>query len=158
MEKFDLAIIGAGPAGYEAADFAARHGLKTVLIEKNSLGGTCLNSGCIPTKTLLHTAEMYHEVTTQAEKIGLSYSEFSVDMMKMQQRKEKRKVKEGVALGPSPAKALIDEAIAELKGEGGFEGGAAPAAGGVAGGTPGGGSKTLKSKGIDNIDDITGDV
>lgn len=77
---------------------------------------------------------------------------------KMQERKEKRKVKEGVALGPSPAKALIDEAIAELKGEGGFEGGAAPAAGGVAGGTPGGGSKTLKSKGIDNIDDITGDV
>ena len=77
---------------------------------------------------------------------------------KMQQRKEKRKVKEGVALGPSPAKARIDEAIAELKGEGGFEGGAAPAAGGVAGGTPGGGSKTLKSKGIDNIDDITGDV
>ena len=88
MEKFDLAIIGAGPAGYEAADFAARHGLKTVLIEKNSLGGTCLNSGCIPTKTLLHTAEMYHEVTTQAEKIGLSYSDFSVDMMKMQQRKD----------------------------------------------------------------------
>lgn len=88
MEKFDLAIIGAGPAGYEAADFAARHGLKTVLIEKNSLGGTCLNSGCIPTKTLLHTAEMYHEVTTQAEKIGLNYSDFSVDMMKMKQRKD----------------------------------------------------------------------
>ena len=88
MEKFDLAIIGAGPAGYEAADFAAKNGLKTVLIEKDNLGGTCLNSGCIPTKTLLHTADLYHDVVVQAEKIGLSYSEFNYDMAKMQQRKE----------------------------------------------------------------------
>lgn len=50
MENFDLAIIGAGPAGYEAAVFAAKQGLKTALIEKSELGGTCLNNGCIPTK------------------------------------------------------------------------------------------------------------
>ena len=99
MEKFDLAIIGAGPGGYEAADFAARHGLKTVLIEKSNLGGTCLNSGCIPTKTLLHTADLYHEVKTQAEKIGLSYDEFSFDMAKMQERKEDvlNTLREGIA-------------------------------------------------------------
>lgn len=58
MENFDLAIIGAGPAGYEAAVFAAKQGLKTALIEKSELGGTCLNNGCIPTKTLLHTADL----------------------------------------------------------------------------------------------------
>ena len=45
MENFDLAIIGAGPAGYEAAVFAAKQGLKTALIEKSELGGTCLNNG-----------------------------------------------------------------------------------------------------------------
>ena len=61
MENFDLAIIGAGPAGYEAAVFAAKQGLKTALIEKSELGGTCLNNGCIPTKTLLHTADLYRE-------------------------------------------------------------------------------------------------
>lgn len=88
MENFDLAIIGAGPAGYEAADFAAKHGLKTVLIEKDNLGGTCLNSGCIPTKTLLHTADLYHEVKMQAGKIGLICNELDFDMTKMQQRKE----------------------------------------------------------------------
>lgn len=99
MEKFDLAIIGAGPAGYEAADFAAKNGLKTVLIEKDNLGGTCLNSGCIPTKTLLHTADLYHDVVAQAEKIGLSYSEFNYDMAKMQQRKEEvlSTLREGIA-------------------------------------------------------------
>ncbi len=86
--QFELAIIGAGPGGYEAAAFAAKQGLKTVLIEKNSLGGTCLNSGCIPTKTLLHTADMYHDLTQQSSKIGLTYDNLSFDMTKMQERKE----------------------------------------------------------------------
>ena len=88
MEKFDLAIIGAGPGGYEAAVFASKHGLKTALIEKNQLGGTCLNSGCIPTKTLLHTADLYHDVVNQSAKIGISYSDFNLSMADMQKRKQ----------------------------------------------------------------------
>ncbi len=59
MDRFDLAIIGGGPAGYRAAELAAKGGLKTVLFEKKALGGTCLNEGCIPTKALLNSAKIY---------------------------------------------------------------------------------------------------
>ena len=54
--KYDVAIIGGGPAGYTAAERAAASGLSTVLFEKNALGGVCLNEGCVPTKTLLYSA------------------------------------------------------------------------------------------------------
>ncbi len=59
--QYDLAVIGGGPGGYESALKAARLGMKTVLIERDALGGTCLNRGCIPTKTLLHGAETYRQ-------------------------------------------------------------------------------------------------
>lgn len=65
-ERFDLTIIGAGPGGYEAAFEAARLGFRTALVEKDTLGGTCLNRGCIPTKTLIHTAELYEEIKNAA--------------------------------------------------------------------------------------------
>ena len=55
---FQLAIIGGGPAGYSAAKAASKAGLSVVLFEKNSLGGVCLNEGCIPTKTLLYSAKV----------------------------------------------------------------------------------------------------
>jgi len=58
MEKYDLIIIGGGPAGYHGAERAAHHGLKTLVIEKNKLGGVCLNEGCIPSKTLLNSAKV----------------------------------------------------------------------------------------------------
>lgn len=61
-ELFDLIIIGGGPGGYEAAIEASRHHMKTALIERDLLGGTCLNRGCIPTKTILHTADLYRQV------------------------------------------------------------------------------------------------
>ena len=54
---YDLIVIGAGPGGYEAAAYAAKMGKKVALCEKNALGGTCLNVGCIPTKTLLRSAK-----------------------------------------------------------------------------------------------------
>lgn len=60
--NFDLAIIGGGPAGYNAAANASANGLNTVLFEKNKVGGVCLNEGCIPTKTLLHSANLLDEV------------------------------------------------------------------------------------------------
>ena len=56
MEKVDLIIIGAGPGGYRAAEYAAKQGLKVVLFEGSEVGGTCLNVGCIPTKTYVHSA------------------------------------------------------------------------------------------------------
>ena len=61
MEQiFDLAIIGGGPGGYVAAERAGAEGLSTVLFERKSLGGVCLNEGCIPTKTLLYSAKVYN--------------------------------------------------------------------------------------------------
>ena len=56
--KYDVAIIGGGPAGYTAAERAAQGGLSTILFEKNALGGVCLNEGCVPTKTLLPLRRM----------------------------------------------------------------------------------------------------
>ena len=64
--KYDVAIIGGGPAGYTAAERAAASGLSTVLFEKNALGGVCLNEGCVPTKTLLYSAKVY-EYAVKAE-------------------------------------------------------------------------------------------
>ena len=60
--KYDVAIIGGGPAGYTAAERAAASGLSTVLFEKNALGGVCLNEGCVPTKTLLYSAKVYDTI------------------------------------------------------------------------------------------------
>ena len=58
MAEFDVIVIGAGPGGYLAAERAGQAGLKTLLIEKQHIGGTCLNEGCIPTKTLLRSAKL----------------------------------------------------------------------------------------------------
>jgi len=60
MRNFDVIVIGGGPAGYNSAEYAAHHGKSVLLIEKENLGGTCLNVGCIPTKTFLYAAKMYH--------------------------------------------------------------------------------------------------
>ena len=67
MYDFDLIVVGGGPGGYEAALHAAKLGLKTALIEKDSVGGTCLNRGCIPTKALLHASSVYEEAKNGAQ-------------------------------------------------------------------------------------------
>ena len=86
--KYDLIVIGAGPGGYVAALSAAAQGIKTAVIEKETVGGTCLSKGCIPTKTLLHTAELYKEAKN-AEEIGLSAPDISVDMERLKAYKDK---------------------------------------------------------------------
>ena len=59
VKTYDYGIIGAGPAGFTAALLASERGLSVILFEKDKIGGTCLNQGCIPTKTILHSADLY---------------------------------------------------------------------------------------------------
>ncbi|MBQ7192108.1 MAG: dihydrolipoyl dehydrogenase [Paludibacteraceae bacterium] len=95
--KYFLAIIGGGPAGYTAAAEASKKGKDVVLFEQNTLGGTCLNVGCIPTKTLLYSAKQYYNAT-HADKYGIKATEVSFDYQKIAQRKQKvvRKLVAGI--------------------------------------------------------------
>ena len=86
--KYDVAIIGGGPAGYTAAEKAAKGGLSTVLFEKNALGGVCLNEGCVPTKTLLYSAKTYDQIK-HSSKYALSAENPSFDYPKIIARKNK---------------------------------------------------------------------
>jgi dihydrolipoamide dehydrogenase len=90
MEKFDVVIIGSGPGGYVAAIRAGQLGLKTAIIEKDKeLGGTCLNIGCIPSKALLTSSDHFVFAKKEAQKHGIVIDGVSVDLGKMQQRKDK---------------------------------------------------------------------
>src|SRR5438270_487708 len=81
-DQYDLIVLGSGPGGYVAAIRAAQLGLKTAIVERELLGGICLNWGCIPTKALLRTAEVYHYLT-HAEAYGLSNEKPSFDIAKV---------------------------------------------------------------------------
>src|SRR5256884_6025548 len=90
MEKFDVVIIGSGPGGYVAAIRAGQLGLKTAIVEKDKdLGGTCLNIGCIPSKALLTSSDHFVFAKKEAGKHGIIIENASVDLAKMQQRKDK---------------------------------------------------------------------
>lgn len=86
--KYDVIIIGGGPAGYTAAEKLAAGGLQVLLFEKRNLGGVCLNEGCIPTKTLLYSAKLY-DSGRQASKYGVEFGTASFDLGKMVARKSK---------------------------------------------------------------------
>lgn len=85
---FDLAIIGGGPAGYVAAEKAAKGGMSVVLFEKRELGGVCLNEGCIPTKTLLYSAKVL-DYARHGDKYGVSVPDATLDFPAVMKRKEK---------------------------------------------------------------------
>lgn len=88
--QFDITVIGSGPAGYVAAIKSAHLGFKTALIEKSAnLGGTCLNVGCIPSKALLHSSEIYHTLNHNASQHGIKTSKLDVDIPTMMQKKDK---------------------------------------------------------------------
>lgn len=87
MNEIDVAIIGGGPGGYVAAIKAAHLGLKAVLIEKDKLGGVCLNRGCIPTKALVSTAELLNQLQ-RAKEFGIQVKEYSFDFPAIMKRKE----------------------------------------------------------------------
>ena len=88
---YDIAVIGGGPGGYVAAIKAAQMGKKTVIIEKEHFGGTCLNVGCIPTKALLRSAEALKEIKAGAEfgVTGIDVSEAALDLVKVQAKRKK---------------------------------------------------------------------
>ena len=86
MEKFDYGIIGGGPAGYTSAIILAKQGFKIVLFEKDDLGGTCLNKGCIPTKSFLHSAEIF-ENFKKAEQFGIKIDNSEFDFAKVIEKK-----------------------------------------------------------------------
>ncbi len=87
-QEYDLVILGGGTGGYVAAIRASQAGLKTALVEKGNLGGTCLHKGCIPSKALLRSAEVY-ATAKKSEEFGVITSDVSVNFAKVQERKGK---------------------------------------------------------------------
>ena len=87
-QNFDLAVLGAGPGGYVAAIRAAQLGMAVAVIEREHLGGICLNWGCIPTKALLRTSEIYHTLH-HLDEYGLSAKDISYDTKKVIERSRK---------------------------------------------------------------------
>ena len=88
MSKYDVAVIGSGPGGYVAAIRCAQLGLKTAIIEKyNTLGGTCLNVGCIPSKALLDSSHHYYDATKHFETHGIDVKGLKVNFKQMIARK-----------------------------------------------------------------------
>lgn len=85
---YDLIVIGGGPAGYHAAELAGRAGMETLLAEKRHIGGVCLNEGCIPSKTLLYSAKLFHGAVS-GEKFGITVENAALDHKKVIERKTK---------------------------------------------------------------------
>ncbi|APU70151.1 MULTISPECIES: dihydrolipoyl dehydrogenase [Christiangramia] len=129
MEKYDITIIGSGPGGYVCAIRAAQLGFKVAIIERYStLGGTCLNVGCIPSKAWLEASEHYHKLKHQFEDFGINVKEANVDIAKMNQRVQDvvGEIINGVAFLMKKNKVTVyeghgtikDKNTIEIKGEG----------------------------------------
>ena len=90
MDEFDIIVIGGGPGGYVAAIRASQLGKKTACIEsRGALGGTCLNIGCIPSKSLLHSSELFKKANSEFKSLGINTGDISIDISKMMQHKKK---------------------------------------------------------------------
>ena len=117
MSNFDVLVIGAGPGGYVAAIRAAQLGLKTAIVEKEHFGGICLNWGCIPTKSLLRSAEIFHYIK-HAESYGLSVENPKFDLAKIvaRSRAVSKQLAGGVAMLLKKNKVTMFEGSATLLG------------------------------------------
>lgn len=115
--KYDVAIVGGGPAGYTAAERAAAGGLSTVLFEKNALGGVCLNEGCVPTKTLLYSAKVYDTIK-HAQKYAIKAENPIFDFPKIIARKNKvvKKLTAGIRMKMTEHGVVVVNGEAEIKG------------------------------------------
>lgn len=114
-QQFDLGIIGGGPAGYTAAFHARTKGLSVVMFEKDKVGGVCLNRGCIPTKAILHSAELYEEMKS-AEILGITAENLSFDYSKVVEHKDKvvEKLRKSLELSLKNAGVVVVNAEAEV--------------------------------------------
>ena len=113
---YDLLIIGGGPAGYKAAERAGHKGMSVCIFEGRSLGGVCLNEGCVPTKTLLYSAKIYDYANGGGEHYGVTVSGAKIDHAKVVERKDKvvKMLVSGVAMQMKGAKANVVKAQAKV--------------------------------------------
>ena len=115
MENFEIGIIGAGPAGYTAALHAASNGRSVVLFEKDEIGGVCLNRGCIPTKTILHSSEIFAQIS-KSENLGIVANDVQLDFSKVIEHKNQviEKLRKGIELALKIAKVTVVNAEAKI--------------------------------------------
>ncbi len=118
-QAFDLVVIGAGPGGYVAAIRASQLGMKTAIVERENLGGICLNWGCIPTKALLRSSEIYH-LLHRLDEFGFSAKDIAFDVKKIVERSRKvaAKLSGGVGFLMKKHKITVFDGTARLKGKG----------------------------------------
>ena len=116
MNDFDIGIIGGGPAGYTYALHASAQGKTVVLFEKDQIGGVCLNKGCIPTKSILHSSEVY-KLTQNGEKFGVTAENVTLDYSKVIERKNKtvETLRKGIELALKNAKVAVIKGEAQIK-------------------------------------------
>ncbi len=117
--SFDVAVIGGGPGGYVAAIRAAQLGFSTCVIEREHLGGICLNWGCIPTKALLRSSELYHLIN-RAEEFGLSVTGAGFDLQKIVKRSRAvaGRLSKGIGFLLKKNKVTVIEGAGRLAGQG----------------------------------------
>jgi len=117
MARYDLVVIGSGPGGYVAALRASQLGLKAAVVERDALGGVCLNRGCIPTKALCHSAELFAAIR-HADAVGIHASDVSLDFAAMMANKDAvvRKLNSGVAFLLKRAKVDVVGGTGRLAG------------------------------------------
>ncbi len=120
-ETFDVVIIGAGPGGYNCAIRCGQLGLKTAIIEKNdTLGGTCLNVGCIPSKAMLHASELFHEAQTGFQALGIDVGGVKLNLPQMLKQKDDavKGLTEGVAFLMKKNKVKVFSGTGRIAGPG----------------------------------------
>src|SRR2546423_7943839 len=120
MADYDVIVIGGGPGGYVAAIRAAQLGQKTAVVERDKAGGRCLNYACIPAKTVLHTAEIFHSVSADGAELGIKAGNTSIDWKALQERRTKvsKTLEDGVQFLWNKNKAEFLHGEASLSGGG----------------------------------------
>src|SRR4030066_2127475 len=109
MKEYDVVVVGAGPGGYVCAIRASQNGLKAAIVDKEYLGGVCLNVGCIPSKSLLKNAELAHTLRERADEFGISFENLQLDYTKAVDRSRKVSKRRVQGVGFLMKKNKIDD-------------------------------------------------